>query len=795
MLGGTVSKEQSARTLSTHLTAAVIAAMSCAPSAQAQEQDVEGLEEVVVTARKQTENLQEVPLAVSVFDAKSLESKGVDNIVGIADYSPNVTLDFTSPISGASSALVAYIRGIGQSDFAINFEPGVGVYVDGVYYARTIGSVIDLMDVERIEVLKGPQGTLFGRNTIGGAINVTTRSPSQEFEANAELTLGSFNRSDARAFLNVPLSETVAMSVAYASRNRDGYVERRPFPGFSNNEPSDLRYDNGALSRLPNGNDLGNQNNDTIRAKLSWDMSDDVNLVLSVDHVAVRENSAPSVLVAAFPEAPGALEGLYNACVAGVGPPICTNVAGVGDLTGRTPYDARFLSGNRHVNYGNSVSGTYVDLTGASATLNWDVTDSIAFKSITAWRELDSAFGEDADMSPVIIDHHGFVMDQRQVSQELQLTGTTGKLNWATGLYYFRETGGIHDYVPLGGGLLQVDGPNSLENVSSAAFGQVTYHILDRWSVTLGARYTQEDKEFNGGQHDRNALAFNLGYPLALHPDPSDPTLYFPPGTLQQDFSDTSLRAGTEFKFTDDVFAYVSYAEGFKSGGWDTRLTSPVLVVPGFEPEYAETFEVGLKSEWLDRTLRVNVAAFRTDYTDLQLIIQQGISPLTTNAGKSKIDGAELEFQWAPVEGLLLSGSYGWIDARYTELDADANASGIFLSNQFNNTPENTFSLTADYDQKLGGGGTLAWHLGYSWNDDVFNDATNTPLLFQEAYGLLNASLMFTSSDEKWSLGVGGDNLSDEEYIMSGFNQPGVGYTIATQGRPREWWARLKFNF
>jgi iron complex outermembrane receptor protein len=786
---------KSVRGRSAFLALAATVALSLAPSLRAQDQEPAGLEEVIVTARKQTENLQQVPLAVSVFSAESIESKGVDSIVGIADFSPNVTLDFTSPISGASSALVAYIRGIGQGDFAINFEPGVGVYVDGVYYARTIGSVVDLMDVERIEVLKGPQGTLFGRNTIGGAISVTTRSPTDEFEGKAELTIGSFNRRDIRAFVNLPLSDQLAMSVAYASRNRDGYVERRPFPGFSNNEPSDLRYDDGALSRLPNGNDLGNQNNDTIRAKLAWDMTDAVNLTLSVDHVEVRENSAPSVLVAAFPNAPGALEGLYNACVAGVGPPICTNVAGVGDLTGRTPYDERFLSGSRRVTYGNSVSGTYIDLNGASATLTWDVTDSIAFKSITAWRELDSAFGEDADMSPLVIDHHGFAMDQRQVSEELQLTGSTDKLNWTTGLYYFRETGGIHDLVPLGGGLLQVDGPNELENVSSAAFGQVTYRIVDPWSVTLGARYTKEEKEFTGAQRDRNALAFNLGYPLALHPDPSDPTLYFPPGTLEEEFSDTSLRAGTEFRFSEDVFAYLSYAEGFKSGGWDTRLTTPLLVVPGFQPELAETLEAGLKSEWLENTLRMNLAVFRTDYTDLQLIIQRGISPLTTNAGKSRIDGAELEFQWAPIDGLLLSGSYGWIDARYTELDAAANSSGIFLSNQFNNTPENTFSFTLDYRQALAGGRAAAWHLGYSWKDDVFNDATNTPLLFQDSYGLLSASLMFTSADEKWSLGIGGENLTDEEYIISGFHQPGVGYTIATQARPREWWGRLQYNF
>lgn len=769
--------------------------VNLAVPALAQEQAVGGLEEVVVTARKQVENLQQVPIAVSVFNAQSIESKGIDSIVGIADYSPNVTLDFTSPISGASSALVAFIRGIGQSDFAINFEPGVGIYVDGVYYARTIGSTIDLMDVDRVEVLKGPQGTLFGRNTIGGAISVTTRTPSHEFGGRAELTVGEFSRRDVRALVNVPLSDQLAMSIAYASRNRDGYVHRQPFPGFSNAEPSDLRYDGGKLSRLPNGNDLGNQNNDTVRAKLAWDPSETVNLTLAVDRVEVRENSAPTVLVAAYPNTPGALGGLYNACTAGVGPPICTNVAGVGDLTGRTPYGTQFLTGDRSTNYGNSVSGTYIDTTGATATLTWDISDDVSFKSISAWRELDSAFGEDADMSPVVLDHHGFVMDQKQVTHEVQLTGSGSKLDWAVGLYYFRETGGIHDLVPLGAGLLQVDGPNSLENVSTAAFGQLTYHIVDAWSVTLGARYTEEDKEFRGGQRDRNALAFNLGLPLSEHPDPTDPTLYFPPEKLEQDFSNTSIRAGTEYRFTDDLFVYASYAEGFKSGGWDTRLTAPRLSVPGFEPEEAETFEIGMKSEWLDQTLRLNVAAFQTDYTNLQLIIQRGISPLTTNAGKSEIEGVELELQWAPLPALLIGASYGWIDAKYTELDAAANASGIFLANKFNNTPENTFSFTADYSLDLSGGAALGWHLGYSWRDDVFNDATNTPLLFQESYGLLSASLIYTSSDKAWDIGIGGDNLTDEEYIMSGFNQPGVGYTIATIGRPREWWAKVQYRF
>ena len=248
----------------------ICAAMVAVPFAARAQKASAALEEVVVSARRTIENLQTVPVAVSAFTAESVEARGIDNITRLADYSPNVTLDFTSPISGASSALVAFIRGIGQSDFAINFEPGVGIYVDGVYYARTIGSVVDLMDVERVEILKGPQGTLFGRNTIGGAINITTRTPSEQFGGKAELVIGSYQRRDLRALVDLPFTDRLAATIAFASRNRDGYVQRIPFPGWSNNEPSDLRYDDGLLARLPNGNDLGNQNRDTIRAKLAW---------------------------------------------------------------------------------------------------------------------------------------------------------------------------------------------------------------------------------------------------------------------------------------------------------------------------------------------------------------------------------------------------------------------------------------------------------------------------------------------------------------------------------------------
>ncbi len=763
------------------------------------------LEEVVVSAQKTSESLQEVPISVSAFSSETLDNMGLSNITQIADFSPNTTLDFTAAISGSSSALVAFIRGIGQSDFASNFEPGVGIYVDDVYYARTVGSVLDLLDVERIEILKGPQGTLFGRNTIGGAISVVTKKPHNEFEARAEVILGEYNRLDVRGTVNIPITGNLFGSIAYSSKNRDGYVQRLPFPGVIEGL-SNLRYDGGRLNDLPSGNDLGNENNDNIRAKLLWDIDETKEFLLTVDYTRVRENSAPTSLSVVLPDVgpdgvPGTgddpISGLYNACVAGVGPPICTNVVGVGDLTGDTPYDSRFLTGDRFSNYGNAISGTALDSWGITGTYTWQINDNLSLKSITSFRKLDSAFGEDADMSPIIIDHHGFVMVNDQITQELQLSGLSfdNRLQWLLGFYYFNEDGGIHDLVPLAGGLLQVNGPNTIDNTSIAVFGQGTFNLTEQWSLTFGLRYTDEEKDFTGGQRDNNALLSNLGLPLSLHPDPSDPTLYYPPGNNNLGFTDVSIRAGTEYRFNDDFFTYFSYSEGFKAGSWDTRVTAPVLVVPPFQEESASTYEVGFKSEWLNNTLRLNVSGFFTDYKNLQLIIQRGISPLTENAGKSEIKGVEVELQWLPTDGLLITGAYGWIDAKYTELDANANASGIFLTNELQNTPENSFSIATDYTQPLAIGGELHWHLDYAWKDDHFNDAVNTPELMQESFGLLGANVTYRAVDDKWYVGIGGSNLTNEEYIVSGFNQPGVGYIIATQGRPQEWWAKFGINF
>jgi iron complex outermembrane receptor protein len=304
--------------------------------------------------------------------------------------------------------------------------------------------------------------------------------------------------------------------------------------------------------------------------------------------------------------------------------------------------------------------------------------------------------------------------------------------------------------------------------------------------VTGGLRWTQEDKEFEGKQRDLNSLGAQLGVPAAAFPDPTDLSRLYPLGVQEQDFDNISLMTSAEYHFSDGIFAYASYSQGFKGGGWDTRLTGPELVAPDFSEEEADTYELGLKSQLLDNTLRLNMALFYTEYENLQLIIQRGISPLTANAGESEISGFEAELIYFPMDALEISANYGWTDAEYTRLDARANQVGINLDNKFNNTPEHSATVALDYQQDLNSGASLRWHLDVSWKDEVYNDAVNTESLKQDAMTLVSASLRFNSADDAWYASLGVQNLTDEEYIVSGFNQPGVGFTYQTLGRPRE---------
>jgi iron complex outermembrane receptor protein len=783
------------------------------------------LEEVIVTAQKREENIQEVPIAVTAFTAASMEKKGLTNISQIGDFTPNVEMDNTSPFAGSSSVLSPFIRGIGQNDFAFNLEPGVGVYVDGIYFARTIGAVVDLLDLDHIEVLKGPQGTLFGRNTIGGALNIITRRPSEEFTWKGEVTTGSDNRLDVRGSVDLPLIEGKLLSqVAFSSKNRDGYQKRITYPGSGTFRTETTST---GFLRAANefGGDQGDENQDNIRGKLLWIVNDDVEVTLTGDYMHVDEHAPALTLLDTFAEDPAALSNLYNACISlpravldtiptspatTLGTVCNTPIAGTGAILGGANFDAdptndRYLVSDDFIptdidtTYAAGGNFSKIDSWGIAGTIDWDI-NAMHLKSITAYRGLLALMGSDQTGAPFNIGDPSFDTKQNQFSQELQLSGRSfeDKLNWLAGFYYFFEDGDLTDYVIFNEGLAQVFGRNFFENEAWALFTHLNFAMTDRLSFTAGLRYTDEDKQFEGQQKDLNALPSKLGFPAFLHPDPTDLTRLYPLGVQNKSFTDLSTRFGAEFRFTDDIFGYLSYSEGFKTGGWTTRLLVPEIPDPNKAPEFDEetatSYEVGMKTTLFDQRLQLNMAGFYTEYEDIQVTVQKGVSPTFANGGSGEILGFEAEFVFLATDNFVINGSLGYMDAEFNSIDPFAGSVGLDLNDKFVNTPDWSMYLGGEYTIPMNNGGELAFRVDYSYKDDIANDAVNTDLLMAPEVHIVNAAATYTAPGENWEVTVGGRNITDERYIYGGFRQPGIGWTSGNYSRPAEWYLTLRYS-
>lgn len=838
--------------LSIPSTFAIACAMMSAAGVPAQAQD-SMLDVVIVTAQKRAQNVQEVPIAVTAFTAQTLIDKGIHDVSQLSNFTPNVTLDAGTPFSGSTSVLAAYIRGIGQNDFAFNFDPGVGVYVDGVYLARTVGANTDLLDVERIEILKGPQGTLFGRNTIGGAINIVTRDPGDEFSFKGEVTGGSFSRLDVRGSADMPFSDRVKGSVSFSSKSKRGYQERIPFPATTtySTEP----YSMFPAAGYETAEREGGQNEWNVRGKLKFEASERLRITLGGDYTMVDQSAMANTVLATTEMVPGpfaglaannipgtALDvvtgssgflfaGLYNFCigatpgeiaarnagnlcgprgVAGTpfGLAVGTPLAGVnvdGDpANNRLPYDSRFVLADPDLSYATGNSFSKVRSYGFSATVDFEIADEMSLKSITAYRKLHWRTGMDLDGSPLNFLQTSFDMPQKEWSQELQLTGKAfnDRLDYVVGAYYFDESGHLRDFVTFAEGLLQIDGPNDLWTSTWAVFSHLNYKITDQFSVTLGARYTEEDKKFEGFQHDLNGFNYKLFNAVPINeaarvavgfPDSNDLLRYFPPGINEKHFTDFSPRIGLEYKPSDNIMVYASYSEGFKSGSWTTRLSNPLPTAPDFDQEDATSYEVGFKSDLFDNRLRLNAAGFYTDYEGIQLNFQVGVSPTFQNAGNAELYGFEVEYQALITEAFTLNGSVGYIHAEYTDLDP--NVLGITLASRLPKTPEWKFNVSPRYEVDLGNSGSAVFNVDYTHTSSLFNDTENTPLLFRPATDMLNASITYRAASGNWEIGVGVTNLTDERYLITGQAQVAGGVIYGTYNRPREFFGTVRIRY
>jgi iron complex outermembrane receptor protein len=472
----------------------------------------------------------------------------------------------------------------------------------------------------------------------------------------------------------------------------------------------------------------------------------------------------------------------------------------------RPVFGNQFIS-DKDVSFATGSNFSKIDASGLSVTANMDVAEGLALKSISAFRRLSADFGTDLDGSPIDIGDTSFSTNQRQYSQELQLIGSSfqKRLDWVLGAYYFHEKGDLTDFVPFGEGLVQVDGENLFKNIAYAAFTNLTYSVTDAFAVSFGLRFTDEHKDFEGRQRDLNSLPFKMGFPAQAFPDPSDVTRIYPIGTQRREFDDFTTRVALEYSLTDDIFSYASFSQGTKSGGFTTRLLVPEPmpnVAPDFDTEKADSYEIGLKTQLFGRRLQANLAAFYTQYDDIQVTVQRNISPTFENAGEGVIRGIELEFQSLVTDRLRLDGGLGILDAEYSDLEPET---VLDRSDRFVNTPDFSANLNGSYaiPIDLEGGplaldGELTVQADYTHKSNIANDAENNPFFFTDHVNVVNASLTWAPNAPtrigSWELTLGVRNLTDTRYVVSGFENPGIGFTFANFSRPREWYLSVRFR-
>jgi iron complex outermembrane recepter protein len=828
----------SGRTLAPLVMAAILLSLG-APATSAETAAGEAaiapeLEEIVVTAQFRTENLQTVPLAITAISAARMEEQNMTNLIDVAKAAPNVLL-YPGGF-GVGKAAQAFIRGVGQGDFDFALEPGVGVYIDDVYHSTLFGTVIDLLDLDRVEVLRGPQGTLFGKNSIGGALRVISNKPDGTGHGDLEITAGNFNRIDLRAMADFSLIEHVLyLRLSGVSKERDGYVEQLDF-GCVHPDLGGIVNPNAPLLPLLRASQssggscriamLGDERVRAGRAALRWLPSDELEVNFVADLMNDKSGPPAQVLVAVNTNASDPNNLLYSP-FGGFNTNVAVPLYGI-------PYDNRFLTGSIYQSYSNfnnlvhigpGPPPTYVpavvtgntsnppadgiEAYGFSATIDWSLSQLISLRSITAYRGYSGVSSDDTDSSPINVVSESNMLDHQQFSEEIRLQGTSfgSLLEWTGGLFYFRgynlQRGSVNlailAWIQPNLDFMQND-PSHIKD--RAAYAQGTFHVTDKLRVTAGLRHTNEDKDYTFDH-----TSFVAGVPDLV------------PSTMTAvSYSRNNWRAALDYRWTDDLMSYVSASTGFRAGGFNPRPFNSAQVTP-FGPETLTSYEVGAKSEWFGRRLRVNVAAFLSNYDDLQTTI--GTYDATgapyfkpVNLGRAQITGGELEIEAQPTASLTISGTYGLQLGVFKELGvavgcafvpapiptplpgANCTVNGPALDSPLTDLPERTASLSAQYLVHLGGGSTLSPYLAASYQSAASFDAAGSDRGEIGARTLVDGRVTWESANRNWSVALSGTNLTNKQYFINKRDLYELyGFTVGQPGRPREWAVTLRRTF
>ncbi|HEY4114764.1 MAG TPA: TonB-dependent receptor [Rhizomicrobium sp.] len=897
---------------------AAVLSMSGASAQQAAapaQQQSGPIETVTVTAQYVTQNLQNAPLAITAVTAQDLEERGINNLAQLSTSVPGLSLNKSPAPFG--NGIQIYIRGIGQYDTAFASEPGVGIYIDDIYYGTMTGTVMDLLDLNRIEVLKGPQGVLGGKNDLGGAIRMISQKPSDDNSGYLQASYGSFNEIDIKGAMNLTvIPGHLFIRASATSRDQDGYIDEIDYacahPDTAGSLPAVTTHANCKI---------GTQGGTSVRGgrlAARFVVNPQIEDNASVD--VIRDNSelTPDVLYAADPgsfsdpsgetgnvyynnghglkavprakflgtnslgaplasaqtvlewNCAGANYAVYTQCNQNGGVPV---EPGPGPLAlYGIPWDQRFIPNNPF----KETYGTYISQAGlhyndgemlhswsATNVFDWDIFSNVHFKNITGYRSYRGAYSNDSDASPMSFQLTTTYPSNREFQEEGRFTGTLfdDKLEWTGGIFYYDRNNRARGPVILdadwdtGAHFLVFEQNDTYRTKNKSAYAHLIYHIFDNWEIFGGIRYTSETKSYF---FDHSAEVpgypgsgfFRSTVPNAEGQTPDDCNIFaghicdhsiHPPllahvsKTARPDF-----RAGTDYHFTDDIMAYFQFSTGYRTGGTNSRPFAPDQL-NSYGPEEIKSYEIGAKTQWWDDRLRLNVSAYTADYTNTIVPLAEtdfslGFplpEVLYVNLGSSKDKGFEVEATAAPIDGLLLTANYSYVDYSANPVPGavscpqdgsavcGAGVKGQFLDGCSPTAaaagicpqvaagtvrqgtqpilfPKSTLSLSAQYTFPLGdSAGQLTPRLDYNWQDTIYQDANNNKFTAIPARGLLDGRITWDAPEGGWQASIAVRNLTDKRYFLDTTNFAifGEGTVEGQPGEPREWLFTIRKSF
>ncbi len=690
-------------------------------------------DEIIVTAQKRAESVQSIPASITAVGAEALEERGIAQVQDLQFLVPSFQ---AGKLLGATAIA---IRGVGLNQGA----PGVAVHVDGVYQPRPAMGDLAQVDLERVEVLRGPQGTLYGRNANGGAVNFITRAPTDEFGGEVSGSFATFEELRLRSILNMPVSDRVSTRLVLDYWNREeGFVE----------------------NVTPTGPDLDKGETISGRFRLRAELTDALTFDLSLQ--GLHQSGPLSYFT------------LYNA-------PTATAI-------GLNPYLAgAIVPLQPHLTAANDRSDSSRSFSAVTGTFTWDL-GNVELKSITGWTRFMDDFHTDSDATQLSAFPQYNHNVAETLTQELNLTGTAGPLDWVAGLYYMDDQSTQYLFYDFQLGIFPLPAGSYLEfntpkydTVAYAAFVDGTLNVSERFRLLAGVRYSRDEQSVTQ-QNEAGALIGGVQFPFLIT---------CPLQTNDLTFESVTPRAGLQYELAEQQNVYFTYSRGFKSGGINFSACNN-----RFQPEEITSFEAGYRSRLFGNALTLNASLFHYKYDDLQLSQVVGLTSLVRNAAGAEVNGLEVETVWSPDEHWTINANLSLLDATYTEfvnIDSLAPLLGPqdVAGNNLNNAPESSLNLGLNYRWTETAFGQWSARLDASYRDTTYFREFNNPLDSQAAYTILNANLIWNSPQDAYAVRIFGTNLTDEEYIARMGSSDNFGSRYVSWGAPRQMGVEVRARF